>query len=441
MLSESRATIDPTARHATPSAELSTVVYRSRAVKPLSDLDLKALLRTSQARNQREAITGVVLYDSSQFFQWLEGPPAGVARVMDSILNDNRHRDLEILTKGAAPQRRFDGWDMKLAAPGASTTSLHNDALEPPRDIIDDLRRQPAAAPSLLVKLVPFLPAENESPLSASLAGRELGNSAAAILKTVILDAVIPSLLDVHGFHPGRIKVPQANPRASELAELLIASDQSASLDLIRELRGKDGDVGQLFAPLLEPAARSLGDLWDEDVCSEFDVTLGLCRLQTAARLLGADSPRRILRVAQPSVLIAPVPGELHQLVAGLDSEWLWHAGWSPRSEFPANERDLGDMLSSNWVDILDLSLSAAFRREDSMPRLTGIIAGARRASRNPTLVVVVGGRAFVEDSAAGLDVGADLSSRTTRDIDRRMLQSIHAEEVASPSVRAGGIR
>ncbi len=27
---------------------------------------------------------------------------------MDSIQNDNRHRDLEILTKGAAPQRRFD---------------------------------------------------------------------------------------------------------------------------------------------------------------------------------------------------------------------------------------------------------------------------------------------------------------------------------------------
>ncbi|BDG74018.1 BLUF domain-containing protein [Roseomonas fluvialis] len=441
MLNESRGSFDDIPRDPSPSADLCTVVYRSRAVKPLSDLDLKSLLRTAQARNQREAITGVVLYDSSHFFQWLEGPPAGVERVMESIRNDNRHRDLEILTKGAAPQRRFDGWDMKLAAPGASATSLRSEALEPPRDIIDGLRRQPAAAPSLLVKLVPLLPADNESPLSASLAGRELGNSAAAILRTVILDAVIPSLLDAHGFPPGRIEAPRANPRACELAELLIASDQTAALDLIRELRGKDGDVEQLFAPLLEPAARSLGDLWDEDVCSEFDVTLGLCRLQTAARLLGADSPRRILRVAQPSVLIAPVPGEIHQLVAGLDSEWLWHAGWSPRSEFPANERDLGDMLSSNWVDILDLSLSAAFRREESMPRLAGIIAGARRASRNPTLVVVVGGRAFVEDSAVGAEVGADVSSRTTRDIDRRMLESIQADGIVSPIVRAGRVQ
>ncbi|UPY37234.1 BLUF domain-containing protein [Sediminicoccus sp. KRV36] len=441
MLSESRATINAMAGHAASSAELSTVVYRSKAVKPLSDHDLKALLRTAQARNQREAITGVVLYDNSQFFQWLEGPPAGVERVMDSILNDRRHCDLEILTKTIAPERRFDGWDMKLAAPGASATSLGSEALEPPRDVIDGLRRQPAAAPSLLVKLVPLLPAESENPLAASLAGRELGNSAAAILKTMILDAVIPSLLDVRGLSPDRIGAPRTNPRASELAELLIASDQSASLDLIRELRGTHGNVEQLFAPLFEPAARSLGDLWGEDVCSEFDVTLGLCRLQTAARLLGADSVRPTLRVAQPTVLIAPAPGELHQLVAGLDSEWLWRAGWSPRSEFPASERDLGDMLSSNWIDILDLSLSAAFRREDSLPRLAGTIAGARRASRNPTLVVVVGGRAFVEDCTDGPDVGADLSSSTTRDIDRRMLASIHSDRVASPGSRAGRSR
>ena len=433
MLTESPGAHGAKAMNPPPSSEFSTVVYRSRAVKPLSDRDLQALVRKAQARNQREAITGLVLYDDSRFFQWLEGPPASIERVMNSIRNDHRHSDLEVLTTYASPVRRFDGWDMKLAAPGASARSLGNEALEPPREIIEDLRRQPTAAPNLLVRLVPLLPVEPDSPLATSLVGRQLGNSAAAILKTVFLEAVVPTLLGGYGLPADEIERQQANPRAAELAELLIASDQTASLDLIRELRGRDGDVGQIFAPLLEPAARRLGDLWDEDTCTEFDVTLGLCRLQTAVRLLGADAPRRILRAAEPSVLIAPVPGELHQLVAGLDSESLWSAGWSPKLDFMSDDRALADALSSNWIDILDLSLSAAFRRVESLPGLARTIAQARRASRNPALVVVVGGRAFVENRMAGMDVGADQASRTSSDIERLMLQSMKSDSLVPP--------
>ncbi len=98
-------------------------------------------------------------------------------------------------------------------------------------------------------------------------------------------------------------------------------------------------------------------------------------------------------------------------------------------------------MLSSNWVDILDLSLSAAFRREESIPRLAGIIAGARRASRKPTLVVVVGGRTFVEDSAVGAEVGADVSSPHDARYRPSDAESIQADGIVSPVVRAGRVR
>ncbi len=150
---------------------------------------------------------------------------------------------------------------MKLAAPGVSATSLRSEALEHPATsstacAASRLQPQPSRQAGSL------LPAENESPLFGIAGWSELGNSAAAILRTVILDAVIPSLLDAHGFPRVGSKHRGPIPRASELAELLIASDQSAALDLIRELRGQDGDVEQALAPLLEPAARSLGDLW-----------------------------------------------------------------------------------------------------------------------------------------------------------------------------------
>jgi len=70
-------------------------------------------------------------------------------------------------------------------------------------------------------------------------------------------------------------------------------------------------------------------------------------------------------------------------------------------------------MLSDSWFDALDLSLSPSFRRDGWLPRVTQTIALARHASRNPAVVVVVGGRIFTEDSSAATRVGADATSTT----------------------------
>ena len=419
---------------------LEMVVYRSRSVALLAGHELKHLIRTAQSRNQGEAITGVVLYDNSHFFQWLEGPPAGVERVMNSIRQDSRHTDLEILAKGSASTRKFTGWDMKLATHGATSLSWRDEIIEPSAEIVENLRRQPEAAPNLLVKLIP-LPLTSVSASgqqAASLMRTSLGQASAAVLKAVIVKSVIPMLLQRHGLGAAADERSPVNPRAAELAELLVGSDQTAALDLIRELRGKYGDPRHLYAPLLEPAARSLGDLWNDDICNEFDVALGLARLQSAARLLGADAPLAIPVGHQPNVLIAPVPGELHHLMASLDSQWLWNAGWAPQIQFPESDCALEDMVAASWVDVLDLSLSAAFRREESLPRLARTIAQARRASRNPALLVVVGGRAFVEDRMAGRGVGADLASQTSENIDQRILNRMQVDEVLQRARRRG---
>lgn len=408
---------DPASHSASAARGLSTIVYSSRAVAPLSDSDLQNLMQTAQARNQREGVTGVVVYDDNRFFQWLEGPAAGVDRIMNSIRGDRRHTDIQVIARRASAARRFDGWDMKLAAPGADPAAWNEDILKPPADMLDTLRRKPETAPTLLVKLLPTPSSETSSPLAASLQGVALKTATARILKQVIQAEILPHLLQSHtGADAGPIP---PIPRASELAELLVAPDHTASLALIRELRSEHGPISHLFAPLVEPAARSLGDMWESDAVSEFEVTLGLCRLQSAVRLLGADAPREALRGIQPKVMIAPVPGELHQLVAALDSEWLWSRGWTPQSEFPVNDQALTDLVSTTWVDILDLSLSAAFRRKETLPRLARTIALARRASLNPHIVVVVGGRAFVENKTIGLDVGADASSNTSQQVDR----------------------
>jgi hypothetical protein len=137
--------------------------------------------------------------------------------------------------------------------------------------------------------------------------------------------------------------------------------------------------------------------------------------LQRAIRVLNEEvmAPTIPKGVYLPAVLIVPEPGEVHMLNSVLDSDALSNAGWDPLTEFPASDEALQDLIAGTWFDALDLSLSPSFRREQWLPRVTQTIALARHASRNPALVVVVGGRIFAEDKTAGARVGADGTSAT----------------------------
>ena len=82
-------------------------------------------------------------------------------------------------------------------------------------------------------------------------------------------------------------------------------------------------------------------------------------------------------------------------------------------------------MVSNTWFDALDLTLSSAFRREHWLPRVAETIARVRVASRNPALVIIVGGRVFTEtgEKASGLD--ANGSSTTSADVAPLILKSL----------------
>ncbi|MDQ0443725.1 cobalamin B12-binding domain-containing protein [Methylobacterium persicinum] len=153
--------------------------------------------------------------------------------------------------------------------------------------------------------------------------------------------------------------------------------------------------------------ARDLGVMWEEDLCDFLDVTEGMGRLQSV--LHEAIGPQVGHGQARPGcrILLAAAPGETHthglQHVGGL----LRDAGCETafvEGNGPDPLAALIGALETGWYDALGLSLacdvhSSALRR--AMPAL-------RRASRNPTLRVVVGG-ALVARGGAEPDLwGAD---------------------------------
>ena len=409
---------DPAAT-ADRSTWLSTLTYRSRAVAPMSELELHRLLRAAQIRNRAEGITGLVIYDSGRFFQWLEGPAEGLARVWDSVSRDPRHTGIEILGNQPTAERFFGDWDLKLsnrgAPAGAEADDTPRDNFDIPEELIDSLYLTPEAAPALLARLSPLALV----PKQAAAATHRTQSALLSLVQTV----VIPKLIELHVPAPRGFAGPIS--QVDELVRLLIGAEPDAAAALIVQLQARASSIKFLLASVFEPAARSLGDLWQADDCSEFDVTLGLCRLQTALRHICIGAARTAL-VLPPAVLVVPQPGEAHMLGAALDSELLWQAGWDTHAEFPATDGALDALLADTWFDALDLSLSAAFRREHWLSRLAETIAHARTASRNPALVVVVGGRIFGEPGGTGLRVGADASCTSSAQIESLLLTALH---------------
>ncbi len=172
-----------------------------------------------------------------------------------------------------------------------------------------------------------------------------------------------------------------------------------------------------LHASLLEPAARRLGDWWSDDLIGSAEVTLGLSYLQTAVRRAGPAHGAATLEAEEPRhILIVSYPGETHTLGPSLASDFYRRAGWRVTVDFPASAKALTAMVRADGFDALSLSLSDVFDRLDRMNAVGETVRAARRASRNPDIVVVVGGRAFRSRPDLAAFLGADAAYASAAD-------------------------
>ncbi|NEV64895.1 ABC transporter substrate-binding protein [Thiorhodococcus minor] len=92
--------------------DLHAVLYVSRAVRPLSASELRALLDASRSANCAQGITGYLLYCDGVFMQMIEGSRPRVERLMDRIRRDARHEEVRVIYEGAISRRTFYDWCM-----------------------------------------------------------------------------------------------------------------------------------------------------------------------------------------------------------------------------------------------------------------------------------------------------------------------------------------
>jgi len=187
-------------------------------------------------------------------------------------------------------------------------------------------------------------------------------------------------------------------------APLSLQVEADSLLDYVEAILRRGVGIDTLLVDLLAPAARRLGEYWEDDRCDFVDVTMGLWRLQEIVHELGARLP--VERQAGPGrkALFASMPGDQHSFGTVVVEELFCREGWLTDRMAEASTPDLLERVAGEWFDLIGLTISCDYH----IAPLPSVIAALRNVSRNPHLCVMVGGRIFVDDPALATRIGAD---------------------------------
>lgn len=243
--------------------------------------------------------------------------------------------------------------------------------------------------------------------------GTSRARPAGMALGGLVQGEIIPRLLMAHRSDcPHRAQWPEAAPdcpisceEAARFAILPLELEAAELLDEAERYLRRGVSVERLFIDLLAPAARRLGECWEEDACDFVDVTMGLWRLQEVMRELALrHMPRPAPHAVVRSALFAPMPGDQHSFGALMVEEVFARAGWQTEALFEPKRHEMLAVIGERAFDLVGLTVSS----DCPSGQLADLIAAIRSVSRNPETRVIVGGRLLNSDPGLALAVGAD---------------------------------
>ncbi len=225
-----------------------------------------------------------------------------------------------------------------------------------------------------------------------------------AKLSKIVAEHVLPQLVALHA--PAPAPVPALSQRSLEIAELarlVMGPDGEEPANYVLKLKDEGVSLDDLHAELLEPTARLLGDLWNEDKADFVDVTIGVSRLQRLVHVfegLGQipnyDEKRR--------VLLAATPGEQHSLGSTIVQKFLRAGGWHVWTCASPDVAEAAEIVAKQWFAVVGFSLGS----DVHVPSLAEAIRQVRERSLNPRVGIMIGGSAVTRHPELVAQVGAD---------------------------------
>lgn len=89
-----------------------SVIYVSVADPLIGEQDIAALLVQARRNNQRDSLTGALIFNGHNFLQLLEGPAGKVEACLAAIRRDPRHSGMIEIRHRTIDERAFAEWTM-----------------------------------------------------------------------------------------------------------------------------------------------------------------------------------------------------------------------------------------------------------------------------------------------------------------------------------------
>lgn len=203
------------------------------------------------------------------------------------------------------------------------------------------------------------------------------------------------------GIAPGDVETFVARALDGETADLVAQVDSHLS----------DGvPLETVFIELLAPAARRIGEYWDDDTAEFVDVTMALWRLQELLHEVAWRTPN-FARYASGDrfALFAPFPGDQHSFGTAMIAECFARAGWGTELLTGAGRAELLGAVAANHFDLIALTVSC----DCNIDALSSLVRAVRSVSHNPQALVMLGGRAIADNPGLAEAAGADATAGT----------------------------
>jgi methanogenic corrinoid protein MtbC1 len=228
-------------------------------------------------------------------------------------------------------------------------------------------------------------------------------------LATIIESDIVPRLITLHSKTGHAATVDPECPVKSDvatLARMLLGSDIGVASNYISELKERGLSMEGLFINLLEPTARYLGTMWENDECDFIDVTLGVARLQQLLSMFNASHSVPAF-TEKRRVCMMTIEDEKHSFGVSMVEKFLRAGGWRVHSERGAVLCQIPWLMASDWYAVAGLTIGTEERLDD----LAAIIRSIRQHSCNPTIGIMVGGPPFAKHPELASRVGADATA------------------------------
>ena len=194
----------------------------------------------------------------------------------------------------------------------------------------------------------------------------------------------------------------------NRIADLLLNAEEDAFEYAIKTHKAHGVPIDYIVLDLIPEIARKLGKHWEEDSLSFADVSIGVNKLERVIYKLDyLFQANQLERQQNKSIFVSGCPGSQHSLGTLIFANFLTFSGWQVHRPNKVNIDCMVEGVKSKNHQALAISVAT----NEQLEQLPNLISLLRQKSKNPKIIVLIGGPLYNKTPDAFDDIQADIKA------------------------------